>query len=216
MKGGLMSGTVQLWKPQYRIVVAVQYWNASRAILEGLRRQCGVNYFHFLISLRSFIEYTRRGIWFLLWASEEKLRAAGKLTFNRSGSPCLVRMDEMINEALRLGRMSHLRDLVRGVNEPFIDRLHALTHGNPISVRFLAFGLSRIFQADKLLAQAEMEQNLFTILFCRRALGEDARTTWKTLAAINDHPDDMKANAKIAAHQFLSKKADLEKAFQLL
>jgi hypothetical protein len=213
---GLMSGTVQLSTPQYRIVVAMQYWNASRAIFEGLRRQCGVNDFHFLISLRSFIEYTRRGIWFLLWASEERLRTAEKLTFNRSGSLHLVRMDEMINEALGLGRMSHLRDTIKGVNEPFIDCLHALTHGNSISVRFLAFGLKKIFQTNKLLVRAELELHLFTILFCRRAIGEGTATLWKTLAVINNRPDDMKANAKIAAHQFLSKKANPGEGFQSL
>jgi hypothetical protein len=211
-----MAGIVQLSKLQYRILVAMQYWNASRGIFEGLKRQCGVNDFHFLISLRSFIEYTRRGIWFLLWASEERLRSAEKLTFNRSGSPDLVCMDEMINEALGLGRMSHLRDTIKGVNEPFIDCLHALTHGNPISVRFLAFGLEKIFQTDKLLVRAELELDLFTILFCRRAMGDDPEAIWKTLAAINNRPGEMKANAKIAAHQFLSKKADLGEAFQSL
>lgn len=208
-----MSDTVPLEATQYRLLVALQYWNASRAIFEGLKRQCGYNDFHFLISLRSFIEYTRRGIWFLAWASDERLQNAGKLTFKRSGSPNLVRMDEMINGELGLGAKSHLRDPVKGLNEPFVDCLHALTHGNPISVRFMAFGLHKIFQTDKLLVRAEMELNLFTILVCRRALGEDLRSIWRTLAALNDHPNDMKANAKIAALEV--KKAGLDKAIPL-
>lgn len=208
-----MSDTVPLEATQYRLLVAPQYWNASRAIFEGLKRQCGYNDFHFLISLRSFIEYTRRGIWFLAWASDERLQNAGKLTFKRSGSPNLVRMDEMINGELGLGAKSHLRDPVKGLNEPFVDCLHALTHGNPISVRFMAFGLHKIFQTDKLLVRAEMELNLFTILVCRRALGEDLRSIWRTLAALNDHPNDMKANAKIAALEV--KKAGLDKAIPL-
>jgi hypothetical protein len=64
-------------------------------------------------------------------------------------------MDEMINEALGLGKVSHLRDLISGINEPFLDGLHALTHGNPISVRFLAFDLARIFQTERLLERAD-------------------------------------------------------------
>ena len=206
-----MSDIIPLTASQYRLLVALQYWNASRAIFDGLKRQCGTNEFHFLISLRSFIEYTRRGIWFLAWATDEELRNAEKLTFKRSGSPNVVRMDEMINSALGLGATSHLRDPVRGVNEPFIDCLHALTHGNPISVRFMAFGLQRIFQTDKLFIRAEMELNLFTILVLRRALGDDLGSIWKLLAPLNDRPDDMKTNARIAA--FEVEKAGLDKCF---
>jgi hypothetical protein len=206
-----MSDTVPLRATQYRLVVALQYWNASRAIFEGLKRQCGSNDFHFLISLRSFIEYTRRGIWFLAWANDQALRNAEELTFKRSGSPNLIRMDEMINGALGLGEKSHLRDPVKGVNEPFVDCLHALTHGNPISVRFMAFGLQKIFQTDKLLVRAEMELNLFTILVYRRALGEDLRSIWRMLAPLNDRPEDMKTNARIAALEV--KKAGLDKGF---
>ncbi len=123
-------------------------------------------------------------------------------------------MDEMINGALGLGEKSHLRDPVEGVNEPFIECLHALTHGNPISVRFIAFGLQRIFQTDSLLVRAEMELDLFTILVCRRALGEDLQSIWRMLAPLNDHPGQMKANAKIAGLEV--KKAGLDKGFPRL
>jgi hypothetical protein len=186
----------------YRLLVAIRYSNAAGAICEGLRRQCGVNDFHFLVTLRSFIEYTRRGIWFLVWATDAELRAAGELTFDRAGSPSLVHMDKMINHALGLGQVSHLLEPSAGISEPFLNCLHALTHGNPISVRFLGFGLDRIFQTDKLLVRAEMEANLFTILICRRALGEDFNSIWTTLARINNRPADMMANAKIATFQF--------------
>jgi len=48
-----MSDQIPLAEDQYRLLVAVQYWNASRAIFDGLKRQCGHNDFHFLISFRS-------------------------------------------------------------------------------------------------------------------------------------------------------------------
>ena len=147
----------------------------------------------------------------MAWANDQALRNAEELTFKRSGSPNLIRMDEMINGALGLGEKSHLRDPVKGVNEPFVDCLHALTHGNPISVRFMAFGLQKIFQTDKLLVRAEMELNLFTILVYRRALGEDLRSIWRMLAPLNDRPEDMKTNARIAALEV--KKAGLDKGF---
>lgn len=90
---------LELPTEKYRILVAMRYWSATNLIHRGLERQRGTNDFHFLITLRSFIEYSRRGIWFLAWATEHELRTATKLTFSKSGSPGLVRMDEMINEA---------------------------------------------------------------------------------------------------------------------
>jgi hypothetical protein len=206
-----MTDRIQLPVEDYRLLVAIRYSNAAGAICEGLRRQCGVNDFHFLVTLRSFIEYTRRGIWFLAWATEDELRAAGKLTFDRTGSPGVIKMDKMINHALGLGQVSHLLEPSQGIDEPFLNCLHALTHGNPISVRFLGFGLEKIFQTDRLLVRAEMERDLFTILICRRALGEDFNSIWGTLASINNRPADMMANAKIAAFQF--KNSGLAKKF---
>src|SRR5574338_360688 len=105
-----MHTTIKLSKTQHRLLIAIQYWNCSRAIFEGMKRQLGTNDFHFLISVRSFLEYTRRGIWFLAWASDKQVCDTQKLTFNRGVSSALVRMDEMINEAMGLGRVSHLRD----------------------------------------------------------------------------------------------------------
>jgi len=66
------------------------------------------------------------------------------LTFESPGSPGIATMDEMINEALGQGRVSHLIAVSPGINEPFLDCLHALTHGNPISVRMISFGLDKI------------------------------------------------------------------------
>lgn len=201
-------------KPEiYRLFVAIQYLNASCEIFRGMKRQCGVNNFHFLVTARAFIEYTRRGIWFLAWATDEDLRAVGKLTFDKSGSPKVVRMDEMINEALGLGRTSHLLDPATGIGEPFLNCLHALTHGNPISVRILAFGPEKVFQIENMLARAEMELNLFRILVYRRALGEDIEQVWKVLAPIHNRPDDIKANVQIAAFQL--KQAGLDKTLGL-
>jgi hypothetical protein len=195
-----MSDIRRLNADQYRLLVALRYLNASEAICEGLKRQRGVNDFHFLVTLRSFIEYTRRGIWFLSWASDQKLEEAGKLTFERPGSPGLARMDEMINQALGLGRVSHLTDSVPGIKEPFINCLHALTHGNPISVRMVGYGLDKIFDTAGLLAQAEFELSLFRILLYRRMLGEDLDAIWEMLRTIHERPAAVRANVKIAAH----------------
>jgi hypothetical protein len=91
---------------QLQLLTATQYINASELIFRGLKDQHKNNIFHFAITLRSFIEYTRRGIWFLCWADQEKLKRARKLTFDKPGSPSLVKMDEMINEALGNGRIA--------------------------------------------------------------------------------------------------------------
>jgi hypothetical protein len=77
--------------------------------------------------------------------------------------------------------------------------LHALTHGNPISVRMLAFGLDKIFQTDMLLLRAETDLNLFRILLYRRMLGENIKDNWKMLATIHNEPDTMRTNVMIAA-----------------
>ena len=125
----MSKDTVQMTVEKYREFVAIQYLNASTFLYDGLKSQQGKNEFHFVVSMRSFIEYTRRGIWFLVWASDEKVRAVKTFTFNRPGSPPLVDMDKLINQALGLGKMSHLNGPTRPINnEPFIDCLHALTH----------------------------------------------------------------------------------------
>jgi hypothetical protein len=206
-----MTDTALLTASKYRLLVAIRYLNASEALFKGMEKQRGVNDLHFLVTLRSFIEYTRRGIWFLAWASNQQLRSAERLTFQRSGSPHLVRMDEMINKALGLGRVCHLLRKVDRVNEPFLDCLHALTHGNPISVRMFGIGLEKIFQVEKLLLRAEMELNMFRILVYRRAVGEELNSVWSILAPINDRPDDMKTNAKIAGVN-VKKAGGLDKA----
>lgn len=195
-----MNDTVQLNQDQYRMLVAVRYLNASEAICKGLRSQCGINDFYFLVSFRSFIEYTRRGLWFLCWAKEEALRKAEKLTFDRPGSPNLASMDAMINEALGAGRVSHLMDELPGINEPFLHCLHALTHGNPISVRMTTFGLQKIFDTAGLLARVELELDLFRIVLYRRALGKELNAIWDLLAPIHNCPTDIHSNALIAAN----------------
>src|SRR5258707_2509011 len=142
-----MSDTVSLDKDQLRLFIALQYLNATEWIFEGLKQQHEKNMFHFAITLRSFIEYNRRGIWFLCWANTEKLKEAMKLTFESPGSPGIATMDEMISEALGQGRTTHLVAVLPGINEPFLDCLHALTHGNPISMRMISFGLDKILNA---------------------------------------------------------------------
>lgn len=193
--------TVQLTPEQYRQFVAIQYLNASAFLFEGLKSQQGKNEFHFVVTMRSFIEYTRRGIWFLAWATNQQLRGVKRLTFQASGSPGIASMDAMINEALGRGRLSHLMDGVRDINnEPFLHCLHALTHGNPISVRMVAFGVDKIFKTDMLLLRAETDLNLFRILLYRRMLGEELKDIWKMLGTIHNQPDTMKSNVMIAAN----------------
>jgi len=205
-----MSDAKLLTVSKYRLLVAIRYLNASRLLFEGMKKQLGVNNFHLLVTLRSFIEYQRRGIWFLAWASQEKLNVAEKLTFDQAGSPKLSRMDEMINETLGLGKVSYLLNKVPLVNQSFLNCLHALTHGNPISVRMLGVGLDKIFQSDKLLIRAEMELNMFHTLVYRRALGEELKSVWGALAPIHNRPDDVKQLAK-AAGMKVKKAGGLEK-----
>ena len=194
-----MNGIVQLESDQYRLLVGVRYLNASEAICKGLQRQLGVNDFHFLITLRSFIEYTRRGIWFLVWANEGTLKKAEELTFQRPGSPSLQTMDALINEALGKGKTSTLMNKTPGINEPFLNCLHALTHGNPISVRMIAFGLDKIFDFGGMMAKVGIELGIFRIIFYRRMLGDDINSIWTILASIHDRPDEVRTIALIAA-----------------
>ena len=211
-----MSDVVQLDIDRYRLLVALRYLNASEAICNGLHQQRGVNDFHFLVTLRSLIEYTRRGIWFLAWASEKNRREAEKLTFDRPGSPGLAVMDAMINEALGVGRVSRLMDKLPGINEPFLNCLHALTHGNPISVRMTTFGLDKIFSTEGLLARVQLELDIFRIVVYRRMLGEDINAIWNMLAPIHDRPADVRSNVQIAAHLLKqSGKAALSLGLQL-
>jgi hypothetical protein len=106
----------------------------------------------------------------------------------------------MISEALGTGKVSPLMDKMPGTDEPFLNCLHALTHGNPISVRFTTFGLGKIFNTERLLVKVELELGIFKILLYRRTLGEDINAIWNMLAPIHDRPGDVQANVLIAAH----------------
>jgi len=193
-----MSETIQVPTDQFRHLVAIRYHNAASEILRGMRRQKGENDFHFIVSLRSFIEYTRRGIWFLVWALEDELpRDDVALTFAKTG-PGLVKMDSMIRDALGLGATSPLTARVQGVGEPYIELLHALTHGNPISVRVLGIGVTKIFDLENLMWRAETDLGMFSILLYRTILGQDTCSIWKNLAPIHNRPADIQANATIA------------------
>ncbi|HVB57447.1 MAG TPA: hypothetical protein VNE63_13620 [Candidatus Acidoferrales bacterium] len=196
---------VQLPTSKYRLLVAIRYLNASEAIFNGLKAQQGKNDFHFLVTIRSFIEYSRRGIWFLVWAMDSDLEIAEQLTFDRAGSPSLVKMDKMINDALGKGHISHLLAPVPLINnEPFLNSLHALTHGNPISVRMFGFGLDKIFQTEGMLLRAEVELNWFRVLLYRRMLGDDFCDIWKRLMPIHNEPENMRAAAIEAGRELHS------------
>ena len=120
-----MNDIAQLDGSQYRALVALRYVNACEAICKGMRTQRAVNDFYFVITLRGFIEYSRRGIWFLVWASDEVLRQAEKPTFKQPSSPPLVEMDAMINDALGQAKVPHLINKLEDINEPFLHCLHA-------------------------------------------------------------------------------------------
>jgi hypothetical protein len=191
----------RLSSEKYRLRVAIWYLRASNSLFLGLKSQQGKNDFHFVVTLRSFIEYTRRGVWFLAWATDEQVEAVKKLTFDKSGSPGLAAMDQMINEALGRGKLCPLKNPISGINEPFINCLHALTHGNPISVRVLGFGLEKIFHTDKLLQKAEADLNLFRVLIYRRLLGEELKDIWKMLGTIYHDPAVLREGARTAVIQ---------------
>lgn len=184
---------VQLTGNQYRLLVAVRYLNASDELFKGLKQLQGGNDFHFVVTMRSFIEYTRRGIWFLVWAKDARLEVAEKLTFDRSGIPNISDIYKIINTALGNGSISHLLTPIPPINnEPFINALHALTHGNPISVRMFGFGLSKMFKTDKLLQRAELELDWFRMLLYRRILGDEFAAIWKLIAPIQNDPVAMR------------------------
>jgi hypothetical protein len=207
-----MTETIPLDKDQARLFIALQYLNASDLIFAGLKRQHKDNKFHFVISLRSFIEYTRRGVWFLCWANPEKVKEARDLTFEKPGSPSVVTMDEMINEALGKGKVSSLTTVMDGINEPLINGLHALTHGNPISVRMISFGLDKIFDTEMLLVRAQTDLGIFRILLYRKMLGEEQKDIWNMLRGIHDRPAHVQTNEKIAA-QLLQQSGKADQVF---
>jgi hypothetical protein len=133
---------------------------------------------------------------------DEQVQAVKKLAFDKSGSPAVAAMDEMINEALGRGKVCPLKNPINGINnEPFINCLHALTHGNPISVRMLSIGIDVLFKTDMLLLKAESDLNLFRILLYRRMLGEEFIDIWKILGAMYHDPAALKASAINAAMQ---------------
>lgn len=105
----------------------------------------------------------------------------------------------MINEALGTGKRSHLMDILPGMNEPFLDCLHALTHGNPLSVRMIPYGLNKLFNTSGLLQRAEADFGIFRIMFMSRWLGEEQRDIWKMLAVIHNRPNDLAENEKAVA-----------------
>lgn len=192
---------------QFRKLVAVQYINATSEILRGMKQLVGSNNFLVLVCLRSFIEYTRRGIWLLFFAKTDSLLATRKLSFMENGTD-VITADKRISQSLELGDISSLLDPVPGIGEPFIKCLHALTHGNPIITRILAFGLDNYFNTPMLVARAEMDYYMFLILLGRQLLGQSSDVTWKTLTAIRNNPGDMRANALIVSH-LLRQKVDL-------
>jgi hypothetical protein len=126
-----------------------------------------------------------------VWASNAQLKEAEHLTFKQAGSPPLTKMDAMLNKAMGAGKVSHLTVIVDGVNEPFIECLHALTHGNPVSVRFIAMDLTHVFDIPKFLARAEHELNIFRLLLYRRVAGMPQNDIWKLLAPIQDKPQPL-------------------------
>jgi hypothetical protein len=71
-----------------------------------------------------------------------------QMPLKQAVSPPLTKMDAMLNKAMGAGKVPHLTDLVDVVNEPYIDCLHSLTHGNPVP-------LNNPFPERALLSRAE-------------------------------------------------------------
>jgi len=120
----------------------------------------------------------------------------------------VITADKRINKSLGRGEVSPLLDPVPGVGEPFMNCLHALTHGNPIMTRMLAFGLDRSFNTPMLVVKAEVDYHMFLVLLGRQLLGQDPAVTWKALGSIYNKPNDMRDNARIVVH-LLRQQGDL-------
>ena len=184
------------------MIIGIQYFGACHHICEGMKTVKGTNDFYLIVTLRSFIEYHRRGIWFLAWATDGQVRAALNLTFDKPGSPGLVGMDKKLNDALGKGPVSPLTVPVVGLPGPpqeFVNGLHAITHGNPIAVRMLDHGIEKTFNIGKIYERVDMERDIFAVILCRRILGHDFATIWKELLPIHNVPGQVK---KSAAHFF--------------
>jgi hypothetical protein len=123
----------------------------------------------------------------------------------------------MFNRAIGGEDKSPLMEKVTGMNppEPFINALHALTHGNPISVRLLGPNMSTIFNFDGLMARAELEVGVFAILLYRQMVGEKIDDIWRMIATIVRDAAAVKTNVQIAAHQ-LKQSGRFDEAFQKL
>lgn len=193
---------------QFRKVVAVQYINASSEILRGMKQLVGANNFLVLVCLSQLhrIHKARNMASFL--CETKSLLATRKLSFMESGTD-IITADKRISKSLGRGEVSGLLDPVAGVGEPFMNCLHALTHGNPIMTRMLAFGLDKCFNTPMLVVKAEAEYHMFLILLGRQLLGQDSEVTWKTLSTIYNRPNDLRDNARIVVH-LLKQQVDLE------
>jgi hypothetical protein len=184
------------------MMFGIQYFSACHHICEGMKTVKGTNDFYLIVTLRSFIEYHRRGIWFLAWATDQQVHDALKLNFDKPGSPGLVGMDKKINAALGLGQKSPLTAHVVGLPgtpQQFVNGLHALTHGNPIAVRMLNHGMEKTFNIAKIYERVDMERDIFAVILARRVLGHDFPTIWKALRPIHNTPAEMK---KVAGYFF--------------
>jgi len=170
-----------------RLFVGVKYLNASTFLFQGLKRSAGTNDFHFLVTLRSFIDYTRRGIWYLVWASEDHIQIAmpPSFTFKQTGIPDTIGIDSKIRHAIGLSPKSPLGAPLPGLKgEKFLDCLHSLTHGNPAAVTMLARGLRNFFDIDNYLVGAEEYLAQFQIILYRLAVGEKIGSIWQTLGVV--------------------------------
>lgn len=183
-----MSELVQATIGEYRKLVAIRYLNASEKLMTAMKAELGFHDFHILVTLRSFIEYTRKGIWFLVWAKDPALRKCETISFRDPGTPSLERVDQLIQQELGNGKKSPLSAQVKGVNESFIHLLHALTHGNPFSVRLDPMGLNQIFDIDHILMRCEQDLNLFRMLLYSTILGDSIENTWSQLVSVQNSP----------------------------
>jgi hypothetical protein len=195
---GAASSVNSMPAEQRRMLFGVQYWTACHLICEGMKAVKASNHFYVAVTLRSFIEYHRRGIWFLMFATDQEVLDSAELTFERGGNRSLLAMDKMIHSALGfVVAKSPLESPVIGLGkpEPFIDALHAITHGNPIAVRMATFGVDKVIQIEPTVERVDSERDWFTIVLSRRILKHPNATIWSDLAPIHNQPAALKAAA---------------------
>jgi hypothetical protein len=142
----------------------------------------------------------------LFWASDAQLVKTQKFSFADVNSPSVEKLDLLLQRKLGIDGPALLSQPVAGIGEPFIKCLHALTHGNPITVRMFEFGIDKLFDINMLLVRAEADLDIYRIAFYRHLLGQSEDEIWGLLREMHNRPNELMQNAIVAAYQVREKK----------